>query len=127
MHISELSRRTGVSLRSLRYYEEKELLRPSRQENGYRDFDESDIERVRIIQLYFSLGLKTSDILSFFDCAFGEEIKQECLPNAIRVGERKLEEIKQQIETLRKAESLLEENLASWRKIMHEGDGLNES
>ncbi|WP_343071519.1 MerR family transcriptional regulator [Brevibacillus choshinensis] len=127
IHISELSRRTGVSLRSLRYYEEKELLRPSRQENGYRDFDESDIERVRIIQLYFSLGLKTSDILSFFDCAFGEEIKQECLPNAIRVGERKLEEIKQQIETLRKAESLLEENLASWRKIMHEGDGLNES
>lgn len=123
IHISELSRKTGVSLRSLRYYEEKELLRPTRQENGYRDYHESDIERVRIIQLYFSLGLQTSDILPFFDCAFSEEIKQECLPNAILVGEKKLEEIKQQIDTLRKAESLLEENLASWRKIMIKGDG----
>lgn len=123
IHISELSRRTGVSLRSLRYYEEKELLMPTRQENGYRDYHESDIERVRIIQLYFSLGLKTSDILPFFDCAYGKEIKQECLPNAIHMGERKLEEIKQQIDTLRKAELLLEENLASWRKIMDKGDG----
>ncbi|MDF2684018.1 MAG: transcriptional regulator [Brevibacillus sp.] len=122
IHISELSRKTGVSLRSLRYYEEKELLKPNRLENGYREFDESDIERVRIIQLYFSLGLQTSDILPFFDCAFGEEMKQECLPNAIIVGEKKLEEIKQQIDILRKAELHLEDCLASWKKILNKGD-----
>ncbi|MGG4343655.1 MerR family DNA-binding transcriptional regulator [Paenibacillus lautus] len=34
INISELSRKTGVSLRSLRYYEEKELLSPTRLQNG---------------------------------------------------------------------------------------------
>ena len=65
MHISELSRKTGVSLRSLRYYEEKELLSPDRQNNGYREYRETDIERVRLIQMYFSLGLTVKEIMSF--------------------------------------------------------------
>ncbi len=40
MRISEVSRRTGVSIRSLRYYEQKQLLCARRLENGYRDLDE---------------------------------------------------------------------------------------
>ena len=37
MRIRELSERTGVSARLLRYCEEQGLLSPRRQENGYRD------------------------------------------------------------------------------------------
>lgn len=125
IHISELSRKTGVSLRSLRYYEEKELLKPVRLENGYRKYDESYIEQVRIIQLYFSLGLTIKEITDFFHCTISQEFQRQCLPNAIEVGERKLEVIKKQIETLRKAESHLEENLSSWREILRKG-GQNE-
>jgi len=121
-----LSRKTGVSLRSLRYYEEKELLNPVRSENGYREYDEADVEQVRVIQLYFSLGLTVKEINDFFHCTRSEEIKRQCLPNAIDVGERKLSEIKKQIDTLRKAESHLEDYLASWRKMLHKGDGPNE-
>lgn len=67
VHISELSRKTGVSLRSLRYYEEKELLCPERLNNGYREYRETDIERVRLIQMHFSLGLTVKEIMSFFN------------------------------------------------------------
>ncbi|MDQ0887829.1 DNA-binding transcriptional MerR regulator [Paenibacillus sp. V4I9] len=126
IHISELSRKTGVSLRSLRYYEEKGLLKPARLENGYREYDESHIEQVRIIKLYFSLGLTTKEITDFFHCTISHEIQRQCLPIAVEVGERKLEEIKKQIETLRKAESHLEENLSSWREILQKGEGQNE-
>ncbi|MBB6672123.1 MerR family transcriptional regulator [Cohnella nanjingensis] len=126
IHISELSHKTGVSLRSLRYYEEKELLNPARLENGYREYGESDIEKVRIIQLYFSLGLTVNEINDFFHCTFSQKIQRQCLPMAIDVGERKLDEIKKQIESLRKAESLLEDNLSSWREILRKGDGQNE-
>ncbi|WP_199616440.1 MerR family transcriptional regulator [Paenibacillus alkalitolerans] len=125
IHISELSRKTGVSLRSLRYYEEKELLNPARRDNGYRDYTESDIERVRIIQLYFSLGLNVNEIMDFFHCAFSEEIKHQCLPNAIHIGEKKLEEIRTQIETLRKAEAHLESCLGSWKEMLRKGGGQN--
>jgi len=44
VRISEVSRRTGVSIRSLRYYEQKRLLCAHRLENGYRDLDEEAVE-----------------------------------------------------------------------------------
>lgn len=45
MHIRELSKVTGVSLRSLRYYEQKHLLSPARSENGYRIYEDIDVKR----------------------------------------------------------------------------------
>ncbi|HZG15308.1 MAG TPA: MerR family transcriptional regulator [Candidatus Bathyarchaeia archaeon] len=125
MHISELSRKTGVSLRSLRYYEEKKLLNPTRLENGYRDYAESDIEKVKIIQLYFSLGLSTKEITDFFDCLFQDGNKPQCLPNAIEVGEKKLHEIRNQIEFLRKAESQLERSICKWKNMIGQTEKLS--
>ena len=107
-----------MSLRSLRYYEEKNLLNPTRLENGYRDYAESDAERVEFIQLYFSLGLTAKEIMDFFDCLFQSGEKPQCLPNAIEVGERKLAEIKKQIDILSKAESRLEESLSKWKHMV---------
>ncbi|WP_232030057.1 MerR family transcriptional regulator [Brevibacillus brevis] len=126
IHISELSRKTGVSLRSLRYYEEKELLTPTRLENGYRQYTESEIERVRMIQLYFSLGLGVKEISDFFHCTSSANLNYQCLPNAIQVGEKKLKEIRNQIQILRMAEVHLEDCLSSWKEILRKGDSLNE-
>ena len=69
MRISGVSRRTGVSIRSLRYYEQKRLLCARRLENGYRDLDEEAIERVRTIQMYLGLGLTTEQIEEILACA----------------------------------------------------------
>ena len=68
MRISEVSRRTGVSIRSLRYYEQKRLLCARRLENGYRDLDEEAIKRVQTIQMYLGLGLTTEQIEEILDC-----------------------------------------------------------
>lgn len=62
MKIGELSARTGVSIRSLRYYEEQGLLSPVRGENGYREYASFAVEQVRTIQLYLGLGLNTEQI-----------------------------------------------------------------
>ncbi|GIO92731.1 MerR family transcriptional regulator [Paenibacillus lactis] len=123
MHISELSDKTGVSLRSLRYYEEKELLRPDRSANGYRQYAESDIERVRLIQMYFGLGLTVKEIVSFFECAFDDSPKQECLPSAIEVGRKKLDEITRRMEQLQQAKTHLD---ARWERFLRKGDGSRE-
>ncbi|CAM3287057.1 MULTISPECIES: MerR family transcriptional regulator [Paenibacillus] len=126
MHISELSDKTGVSLRSLRYYEEKELLHPDRSANGYRQYAESDIERVRLIQMYFGLGLTVKEIVSFFECAFDDSPKQECLPSAIEVGRKKLDEITRRMEQLQQAKTHLEQSIARWERILRKGDGSRE-
>jgi len=57
--IGELSRRTGASTRSLRYYERKGIISGERLENGYRDFDEEQAERVRNAHFYLGLGIST--------------------------------------------------------------------
>ncbi len=62
MKISDLSKLTKVSTRAIRYYDKKGLITSYRLNYGYRDFDDSAIERIKEIQLYLSLGLTTEQI-----------------------------------------------------------------
>jgi DNA-binding transcriptional MerR regulator len=63
LKIGELSRVTGVSTRSLRYYEEQNLLTADRTSGGTRQFDADAPERVRLIQELFAAGLSSAKIL----------------------------------------------------------------
>ncbi|AEY87468.1 MerR-family transcriptional regulator [Streptomyces hygroscopicus subsp. jinggangensis 5008] len=62
MRIGELSRRTGVPTRLLRYYEEQQLLHPERTGNGYRSYPESAVARVGQIRGLLDSGLTTGMI-----------------------------------------------------------------
>jgi DNA-binding transcriptional MerR regulator len=55
--ISEASRLSGVSARSLRYYEDEGLIVPGRCGNGYRDYCGSTIDRVLVIRSLLESGL----------------------------------------------------------------------
>jgi DNA-binding transcriptional MerR regulator len=62
MRIGELSRQTGVSARSLRYYEQQGLLTPCRAANGYREYDELAMARAANIRHLLESGLTLDDI-----------------------------------------------------------------
>lgn len=62
MNIKEAARRAGVSVRTLRYYEEAGLIRPAREENGYRDYAAGEIERVKLIRAYRELQFSLEEI-----------------------------------------------------------------
>ncbi|MFC7104329.1 MerR family transcriptional regulator [Nonomuraea rubra] len=68
MRIGELVRRTGVSERLLRYYEEQGLLHPSRLPSGYREYTEAHVETVRRIRCLLAAGLSTSTIATVLPC-----------------------------------------------------------
>lgn len=71
MRIGELSERTGVSPRSLRYYEQQGLLTSERLTNGYRDYADSAVEIVASIQNLLGAGMNTElirDVLPALDC-----------------------------------------------------------
>lgn len=81
MKISELSKITGASIRSIRHYEKKNLITASRLDNGYRKFDELAIERIKTIQIYLGLGLTTDQIEEVFSChdsKYEEEYDEFC-------------------------------------------------
>ncbi|MBB5933139.1 MerR family transcriptional regulator [Streptomyces zagrosensis] len=62
MRIGELAGLTGVSPRSLRYYEQQGLLAPQRADNGYRAYDRLDAVRVANIKVALDAGLTLEDV-----------------------------------------------------------------
>ncbi|MCK0116053.1 MerR family transcriptional regulator [Isoptericola sp. S6320L] len=68
MRIGEVARRAGVSTRALRYYEEQGLLTSERSPSGQRTYPESAVERVRMIQQFFTAGLPSRTILRILPC-----------------------------------------------------------
>ncbi len=68
MKIGELSQRTQVPPRLLRYYEEQGLMSPRRRENGYREYDEYLVDRVRKIRGLLDAGIPTRIIGDMLPC-----------------------------------------------------------
>lgn len=68
MRIGELARRTGVSERSLRYYEQQGLLSAERTSGGHRDYPEAAVDRVIRIQELFAAGLHSRKIARLLPC-----------------------------------------------------------
>ncbi|OZM77387.1 MerR family transcriptional regulator [Pseudonocardia sp. MH-G8] len=68
MRIGELAERAGVSVRSLRYYEEQGLLSSTRSSGGQRHYTEDAVERVRFLQRLYAAGLSSRTIAELLPC-----------------------------------------------------------
>ncbi|MFE5481092.1 MerR family transcriptional regulator [Streptomyces sp. NPDC056527] len=68
MRIGELSERTDTPRRLLRYYEEQGLIVADRMPNGYRAYDESNVDRVVQIRGLLDAGLPTRIIKQILPC-----------------------------------------------------------
>ncbi|KAF0845716.1 MerR family transcriptional regulator [Nocardia caishijiensis] len=68
MRIGELAARTGVSERSLRYYEEQGLLSSARTPGGHRDYSHIAVDRVIHIQELYAAGLTSKKIGQILPC-----------------------------------------------------------
>ncbi|WP_051038815.1 MerR family transcriptional regulator [Chamaesiphon minutus] len=63
--IGDLSKRTGLSIRTLHYYDEIGLLSPShRTESGYRVYGKQDIIRLQQIVTLKQIGFSLEDVRS---------------------------------------------------------------
>lgn len=72
MRIGELARRTGISERMLRYYEQQGLLQPARRDSGYRDYGEAEVQAAHRIRLLSASGLKVGTIRVLLPCMRGD-------------------------------------------------------
>ena len=62
MRIGEVAARTGVSVDALRFYEEKQLIKPQRSANGYRLYPEQTLQLVGYIKMAQQLGFSLAEI-----------------------------------------------------------------
>lgn len=56
MNIGQAAERSGLPPKTIRYYEEIGLVAPDRAENGYRDYDETNVHNLRFVQRARALG-----------------------------------------------------------------------
>jgi len=98
MKIGELASRASVGTKTIRYYEEIGLMpEPERAPNGYREFDEHAVGRLRFIRDAQATGLTLMEIASILDLrGHGEGT---CF-HVIDLLERHLEDLDQHIEKL---------------------------
>lgn len=70
MNISDVSDRTGLPTKTIRYYEEIGLIHPARRDNGYRDFSETDCHKLAFLSRSRTLGFSIEDcraLLSLYE------------------------------------------------------------
>lgn len=114
MRIGELARRTGVSERSLRYYEEQGLLAPSRTPAGYRVYAESDVDAVRHVRMLLAAGLNTTFIREVLPCMVdtGDGLAPGC-PELLPHLRKERDRITIAIDGLATARTLLDDVIAA--------------
>ncbi|GED57779.1 MerR family transcriptional regulator [Brevibacillus formosus] len=115
MKISELSQLTNVSTRSIRHYEEKGLLQAERLENDYRYFNESAVNRVKMIQLYLKLGLTADEIRTVFRGEVESPDDYEYCEEMLAIYEQKLSKVNEQIGALQEWKKTLERQISITR------------
>lgn len=91
LKIGQAASATGLSTKTIRYYEMLGLLRkPARTYSGYRTYHESDLERLRFIKKAKGLGLSLTEIK---DILFLHDQEQRPCVHVLALLDRKLAEI----------------------------------
>ena len=68
MNIKDAERLSGVSVRNIRFYEQKGLLKPARNaENDYREYSEEDIRRLQLIRALRMVDMPLEQIREVVD------------------------------------------------------------
>lgn len=92
MQIGEVAERTGLSLRTLRHYDEIGLLTPSfRSAGGYRLYTEDDLARLLVIRRMKPLGYSLEDMHRVMDLLVaGTQVDREAwVPLLAEAAERR--------------------------------------
>ena len=69
MTIKEIEMLLDIPRATVRFYEKEGLIDPSRGENGYRDYSEEDVTRLKQIIIFRKLGIAVADIADLLDGA----------------------------------------------------------
>ncbi len=70
MNIREAAGRSGLPVKTVRYYDDIGLVTADRRENGYRDYDSVDVHKLQFLQRARTLGFSIDDcraLLSLYE------------------------------------------------------------
>lgn len=104
MNIGKAAELSNLPAKTIRFYEEIDLIKPARAGNGYRDYSPTDIHRLKFLQRARSLGFSVEEcrtLMSLYenDQRASSEVKNLALQK-IEVVNKKIEELQSMRDTL---------------------------
>jgi len=117
LRIGDLARQFGVTLRTLRFYEDKGLLSPKREGNT-RLYTNRDVSRLKLILLGRKVGFSLREVKQMMDLydPSGSNVKQ--LRTVIDKSERQLLKLERQKASIDEAMGELKEAMDTWRSTL---------
>jgi len=117
MLISELAKRTGITIHTLRYYENFGLYRGKTDEkvksNNYKQYDESLVEKIQLIKEAKEIGFTLAEIKELLEDWFSNHLSKE---KKVEVLEIKIKEIDAKIKQFRQVKKMLMDGIEDVRK-----------
>ena len=114
MKIGEIAKRSGTGIETIRYYEREGLLQePERRPSGYRQYEESTVDRLEYIRRAKELGFTLAEIRELLELSFSAH--QGC-DHIRQLAETKMMDIEKKIRNLHKMRRSLANMLAKCRK-----------
>ena len=90
MKIQQVEELVGITKKNIRFYEEQGLLSPGRAENGYREYGQGDVLRLKQIKLLRKLAVPIEDIRAVLS---GTGSLDACLTRQLREYDRQRESL----------------------------------
>ena len=96
MTVAQVSKRTGVSVRTLHHYDQIGLLKPTEvTEAGYRMYDDAALDKLYLILVYRELGLSLNEIGSILDAP---DYDRNCvLEHQIQLMQERVEKLQNRV------------------------------
>lgn len=117
----EFAKRAGVTIRTIRFYDGKGLLKPSTlSEAGYRIYTDEDFAKLQVILTLKYLGFSLEDIAAM---AITENTGIHGLSNSLglqlEIVKNKIEHLQLMEKSIIEAKKVIEEEELDWSKIVH--------
>jgi MerR family copper efflux transcriptional regulator len=98
MTIGRLAKQAGVNIDTIRYYERNGLIpEPPRRSSGYREYENSDVRRLRFILRAKDLGFTLAEIGELLSLSADRDVR-----GVKRRAEQRLEQVEHKINELQR-------------------------
>lgn len=122
--ISALAEEFDISTRSIRFYEEKNLISPQRTEGNQRFYTRRDRARLKLILRGKRFGYSLEEIAEIIGMTDIDIDEEEQISKTLKFGKKRLAELRERIHEL----TLLEQDLSTFQdKIQNRLEELNKS
>ncbi|WP_044894162.1 MerR family transcriptional regulator [Bacillus alveayuensis] len=118
--ISQLAQEFDISTRTIRYYEEREMISPIRTETGQRIYTKKDRAVLKLILRGKRFGFSLDEIQEMIELFDKDRTGRKQLEKTIEYGEQKLKEVNEKIADLMQLKHDMEAILQDFKQRLKE-------